>query len=282
MTTRICFVLASDGRGGARTSEATAEVIERLRARGAIVDLLLPDDGPVDIAELRPAHDLYVLKSRTPVALAVAAVLDARGARAINSYRASAIARDKIASTPILAAAGVRVPASFATGEPARLAATAPGAALWLKPYRGSRGAGVTRLPLARALDSVAAPRDVDGLPLPAFAQVDVATTGADLKVYAVGERLWGVSRVYPARTPAEKVGIPAILTGSVRDAALRCGRALGLELYGVDVVGTDDDRAIVDVNAYPGYKGAGGAAAAIADHLLARARGRLVAGALG
>lgn len=281
MTTRICFVLPSAGRGAARHSDATAEVIERLRARGAIVDVLLPDDGPIDIAELRPAHDLYVLKSRTPVALAVAAVLDARGARAVNPYRASAIARDKIASTAILAAAGIKVPASFATGEPARLVAAAPSTALWLKPYRGSRGAGVTRLPLAQAR-SLPAPRDVDGLPLPAFAQVDVPTTGADLKVYVVGERLWGVSRVFPARTPAEKAGIPAIVSGSVRDAALRCGQVLGLELYGVDVVGAGADRAIVDVNAYPGYKGAAGAAAAIADHLLARARGRLVAGALG
>lgn len=273
MSRRICFVLSAEQTGAQRTSDVTAEVMARLRERGAVVDIFLPDAARVDIESLRPAHDLYVLKSRTPIALAVAGVLEARGAIVVNSHRSSATARDKLASTALLAAADVPVPPSFATGEPWRIAAIAGSGSVWLKPYRGSRGVGVTRVSAAD-LEALPRPCDAAGLPLPAFAQADVPSTGRDLKVYVVGEQVWGVSRVYPARTLTEKLGMPTNVAPRLREVALRCGRALGLEIYGVDAVGGDEDFAIVDVNAYPGFKGANGAATAIADHLLARAAG--------
>jgi glutathione synthase/RimK-type ligase-like ATP-grasp enzyme len=60
----------------------------------------------------------------------------------------------------------------------------------------------------------------------------------------------------------------------AVREATLACGAALGLELYGVDVMRAGDQFWVVDVNAFPSYKGIEEAPRRIADHLLRRARG--------
>ena len=61
-------------------------------------------------------------------------------------------------------------------------------------------------------------------------------------------------------------------LRPAVRDAALACGRALGLELYGVDFLEAGDKFFAVDVNALPGYKGAPEAPRALVDYLYRRA----------
>ena len=68
--------------------------------------------------------------------------------------------------------------------------------------------------------------------------------------------------------------GRPVPVTPEVRDIALRCGQAMGLSLYGLDVIESPDGPFVVDVNYFPGYKGVPGGAAAIAEHIDARARG--------
>jgi ribosomal protein S6--L-glutamate ligase len=59
-----------------------------------------------------------------------------------------------------------------------------------------------------------------------------------------------------------------------VRDAALKTGRALGLGLYGLDVIESSDGPYVVDVNYFPGYKGVPDAGALIADYIDDYARG--------
>src|SRR5207245_1170397 len=48
----------------------------------------------------------------------------------------------------------------------------------------------------------------------------------------------------------------------------LRCGRAFGLGLYSMDVIGTPDGPKVVDVNDFPGYKAVPDAAVAVADYI--------------
>ncbi|MDQ4069776.1 MAG: hypothetical protein M3203_09965, partial [Actinomycetota bacterium] len=57
------------------------------------------------------------------------------------------------------------------------------------------------------------------------------------------------------------------------RRAAVAAGAALGLEIFGVDLVVGGDGPVVVDVNGFPGFKGVPPAAAWIADHLRAVAR---------
>jgi ribosomal protein S6--L-glutamate ligase len=255
-------------------SAVTAEVVARLREdRGAAVDLLEPGQRPVELSDIRPEYDLYVLKAKTTLTLAIAGAVAAAGAAVVNSFEACVLTRDKIASTAVLAAAGVPVPRSWTTGRPELLRSLLTDRPLWLKPQRGSQGAGVQRLASSRDLEGVGALTcDAHGLPLPLFAQREVPSGGRDLKVYVVGDQMWAISRPFPARTLEEKLGTPARIPPVVRDAALLAGRALGLELFGVDFLIAGDEFFAVDVNALPGYKGVPEAPAAIADYLYERA----------
>ena len=67
--------------------------------------------------------------------------------------------------------------------------------------------------------------------------------------------------------------GRPVAVDPEVRAVALRVGRALGLELFGLDVIESPGGPVVVDVNYFPGYKGVPDAGALIGEHLAARAR---------
>jgi ribosomal protein S6--L-glutamate ligase len=272
---RIAFLIQRSAAsiGPAGISPLTAEIVTRLRDCGARVDLIAPEDGPWDVAALRPQHDLYVLKAKTPLTLSLAGALALGGAAVVNTVEACTLARDKIAATAVLAGCGVPVPPSWATGRASRLLPLLEEGPVWLKPHRGSQGAGVRRVDNPAGLDLPDVQTDPFGLPWPLFAQREVPSSGYDLKVYVVGPRLWAITRRFPARSIQDKIGTPAVLAPEVRRAALACGRALGLELYGVDVLVAGDRFVVVDVNAFPGYKGVEEAPQQLAAYLHARAR---------
>jgi glutathione synthase/RimK-type ligase-like ATP-grasp enzyme len=71
----------------------------------------------------------------------------------------------------------------------------------------------------------------------------------------------------------AEMVEIDAEL----RDIALTCGRACGLELWGVDVAMTKDGPYVIEVNDFPTYSGIPEAGALIAQHTLTRIQSDIV-----
>lgn len=272
---RIAILLQGRKQGdhAPHTSAVTEAIIEELRGRGALVDLLVPEARVWDLSDIRPEYDLYVLKSKTPLTMSLAGALTMSGAVIVNSYRSTILTKDKVASTAVLAAAGVPVPPSWTTGRPELLCPLLDSGALWIKPPGGSRGRGVHRVHIPDELSAADAPEDKWGLPLPLFAQRDVGTSGRDLKVYVVGDAMWAITRPWPAVTMEDKLGRPADIPPRVRDIALTCGRALGLELYGVDFLLSGDQSWVVDVNALPGFKGPVEAPAAIADYLYERTR---------
>ena len=256
-----------------RVSPVMGGVLKGLGERGAKTDLIVPEECSWNLSELRPAHDLYVLKSETSLALSLAGALTVAGGEVVNSFRAVNLARDKIAATAVLAGSGVPVPPSYATGEAALLLPQLDEGPLWVKPQRGTKGAGIQRLAFRKELDPHRECRDAFGLPLPFFAQQELPSNGKDLKVYVVGEDVWAIERRFPAVTESEKTGSPVELPRNIREAAVLCGRALGLELYGVDfLVATGDRFAAIDVNAFPGYKGVAEAPAALAAYIHRRA----------
>lgn len=252
-----------------------ADVIADLKGKGVRADLVLLEEERFDLSDLKPAYDLYVLRSKTPLTLSFAGALTIAGAEVANTVRACSLVRDKIASLPLLAASGAPVPPSWATGGIDLLRPLFEEGSLWLKPPGGSRGRGVRRLTRASDLDGLEESKDPYGLPLPLFAQREVSSDGLDYKVYVVGETLWAIARPYPARTLEEKRGRPISPSPEVRKAALACGRALGLEFYGVDFLVDRDRFHVVDINAFPGYKGVAEAPSYLAVYLYERARSR-------
>ena len=83
-----------------------------------------------------------------------------------------------------------------------------------------------------------------------------------------------GVQRTWPA--PADRAGTPFTPGPALRDLARRAAAALGLVVGGVDVLMTPAGPVVVDVNAFPGFKGVPGAARCLADFLLDRATSSL------
>jgi ribosomal protein S6--L-glutamate ligase len=268
------FLRAKPGSVEAQVSSTTEEIVRRLREGGAEVDLIVAEARAWDLAKTRPEHDLYVLKSKTRMTLRVAGALAAGGARLVNSYESSRLAKDKVLHTALLANAGVPLPRSWAVASRAgleELLERRKCAAFLAKPPSGSMAKGICRLVGVDDLAGAEARELIAALDeqRPVLVMEEVPSDGLDLKLYVVGDWIAAIRRPFPARTDAEKRGEPAEVPAPIRDAALACGRALGLELYGVDVL-TDDGRfRVVDVNAFPSYKGIEGGPRRVAEHLL-------------
>lgn len=251
-----------------RPSPISGEMISLLRKWGSEVDLLLPDEQPVRLDSLTARHDLYVLKSGTAAALSLAGALHSQGARILNPYPVAMACRDKVVATRILQAAGLPVPATWASARPAELAPLLADGPLVIKPSDGSEGRGVT---------VVTDPCDLPGDPVigpPLLAQRYHRPDGRDRKLYCIGGNVFGVLRPWPVRSYEDKLGQPLVVSAQLRDLVLETGRAFGIDLFGVDVVVSAGTPYVVDVSAFPGFKGVPDAALRLADHLYAVGRG--------
>ena len=105
------------------------------------------------------------------------------------------------------------------------------------------------------------------------FAQRYHKPDGCDRKIYCIGGQFFGVMRVWPARTYEEKLGEPFSLTPELCEIASRCGSAFGIELYGLDVILCDGRPFVVDMSAFPGFKGVPEADLRLADYIYATAQ---------
>jgi ribosomal protein S6--L-glutamate ligase len=244
-----------------RLNPIMAEAFELLEARQIRVSVRFPEDELLRLNDLGPEADVYVLKSDTELALSLALSFERLGARVLNRASASLLAKDKILAATTLARAGLPAPRSMAAAQPAQLASQLA-EPLILKPHRGYHGAGVA---------VATAPADLpgaEGYPEVVFAQEYLAHARLDLKVFVIGDEVFGVRKAF-AGDSFLRAGEPTPLTPEVEDIARRCGEAFGLELYGLDIA-EDPARGpcIIDVNYFPGYRGVPHAARKIADHI--------------
>ncbi len=247
-------------------SPVLTEVFSALRRRGCEVETGIAEEMVVRPDELAPTHDLYVLKSHTELALSIAGVLHSQGARLLNAYSSCRATQDKIVASRRLRAAGVPAPRCWVTGDLALMRSVAAERTLIVKPYLGHRGHGIR---IARD------PDDLDFTPeRPVLIQEYVQGSGEDLKVYVVGEEVFAVRKPFSA-TSFTQPGRPCPVTPEVRDIALRCGKAFGLGLYGLDLIEGPDGPVVVDLNYFPGYKGVPNVAPLIAEYIEGCARGR-------
>src|SRR5438874_12263135 len=89
------------------------EVVRALGECGALVDVIHPVDGMVDLSDVRVEHDLYILRHTSGLSLSLAGALHQLGALIVNPYPVSAALKDKIVASRMLQAAGVPVPATY-------------------------------------------------------------------------------------------------------------------------------------------------------------------------
>ena len=251
----------------------------RLEAAGAFVEPVHAEHGFYRVDE-PPPWDLVVLQSESAAALHLAAAAEAWGVPSVNGSEATRLARDRLASAAILRGAGLPVPPAYLAwlgqtgpvaddGGQTSYAGEGSGAVgltkrlevgpVIVKSARGFRGSGLwaveagglreltARLPGGQYLVMEKVPRE-----------------GDDLKVYVAGEWTAAIERPFPAESFREKLGRPADIPEDVADASREAGRLLGLACYGCDFVRGPEGWALVDVNAFPGYKGVEGAPEAL------------------
>jgi ribosomal protein S6--L-glutamate ligase len=240
-----------------------AKTVEYLSAQGAVVDLIHPEEQTINLASLRIEHDLYVLKSGTEATLSMAGALHMIGAATLNPYLTALMLRNKIIVTRALQEAGIPTPETFVTPHPKDLAPFLEDGLLIIKPYRGSRGEGIRIVHNADELDQI----HVDG-PVMAQRYHKPDPDEADRKIYRIGDQIFGVKRIWPLRTYEDKFGEPFTVWPELRQIALRCGDVFGLDLYGLDVVISQGQPYVVDINKFGSFVGVPNGPSLLANYL--------------
>lgn len=236
-----------------------AEVIENLRADGFEVETGIAETFAVRPETLRVDADLYVLKSHSAMWLNLAAVLDAQNARILNSYSSCVATLNKIRTAARLHAAEIPIPRSWVTGDLARLSEVA--VPLLIKPNIGRSGFGIQ---LVRDRSELATTKVADGM----LVQELIDPVADELKLYVVGEQVFGVRKDRDSG-----VREPVAVERSLEDIARRCGRALGLDIFGIDVMFPPTGPVVVDVNYFPSFKGVPAAPRALSEFIRSYAR---------
>jgi ribosomal protein S6--L-glutamate ligase len=245
------------------------EAAELLRTRGVAVEDIYPEDSSLDVARVEADCDLYLLKSGTETALGLAGVLHAAGAKIINPYPTVVAMRDKIVSTKMLQRGGVPLPETWFASKPEQLTRLLEAGPIVVKPFwAASQGRGVQ---IVKTEDELSTVITEDGV---VFAQRYYQPDGRDHKLYVIGDRVFGVRRVWPPKTLEDKLGEPFEVPDEMREVALGCGRAFGVGLYGVDLITSGGKPYVVDINTFPGFKGVPNAAGLLAEQILNSASG--------
>jgi ribosomal protein S6--L-glutamate ligase len=211
---------------------------------------------------LQEPPDVVLLKSRTPQARQVAQTAERAGSLVVNPPAATTAALDRVATADALDRADVPAPRTWPFATLRELAAD--GAALPWPLVVKSRTS--SRRDLVRLVNSRA--ELVELLPEwgeePVVAQEYAANDGFDIKVWVIGTDL-SAARRRSALESTDKTSdefldpadLPEAWTRAARDA----GAALGLQLYGVDLLITGDRPVVVDINPFPGFRSAHGPA---------------------
>jgi len=245
------------------------ETYDILRHKGYEVGESIAEEIVTKSDEIEVANDLYILKSHTELSLSLAGVLYTRGARLLNPYPSCALTQNKIIVSRLLREAGVPAPQSWVTADFSLLQDLASQTQLIIKPYMGHRGAGIIK---------VESPADLEKVPkveFPMIVQEFKPGSGEDLKIYVVGDQVFGVQKPF-SETSFAVPGRPVPLSDEIVELSRKVGKACGLGLYGLDIIESPDGPFVVDVNYFPGYKGVPNAAPMIAEYIDDYAQGNI------
>jgi ribosomal protein S6--L-glutamate ligase len=207
---------------------------------------------------LQEPADVVLLKSRSPEARRVAQTAERAGSLVVNPPAATTAALDRAVTAESLDRAGVPAPRSWSV--PALRDLAADGAALsWplVVKSRTSSRRDLVRLVTSRTELAELLPEWGEE---PVVAQEFAANDGFDIKMWVIGADL-SAARRRSALESTDKgsdelldpADLPADWTRAARDA----GTALDLQLYGVDLLITGGRPVVVDVNPFPGFRGA-------------------------
>jgi ribosomal protein S6--L-glutamate ligase len=212
--------------------------------------------------EALPLADLYLLKSHALEALELAQYLEQQGARVVNSYAASEACRDRALTALRLREA--KLPGLRTLSLPALKYLTFPpgcSLSLMVKSRFSYRGDLVMRLQTPQDLESLLDRWSLE----PVVVQDFVDNDGWDIKLWVIDQQVFAAKRRTPLEEDASKKDYPIEeIPEEWLKLAREVGRAFGLQLYGLDLVVTEKGPFIIDVNAFPGFRGVPGTVEAL------------------
>jgi ribosomal protein S6--L-glutamate ligase len=227
---------------------------------------------------LQEPPDVVLLKSRSPKARRVARTAERAGSLVVNSPAATTAALDRATTAEALDRASVPAPRSWSVATMRQLAYGEPLPWPLVIKSRTSSRRDFVRLVSSRAELVELLPEWGDE---PVVAQEFAANDGFDIKVWVIGADL-SAARRRSALESTDKssdefldpADLPEHWTRTARDA----GAALGLQLYGVDLLISGGRPVVVDVNPFPGFRGARAPAASLIRFLSTLSTVRMVA----
>jgi ribosomal protein S6--L-glutamate ligase len=228
----------------------------------------LTDDEAIAEEERYPSADLYLLKSHAPQALAVAHVLEQKGALVVNCWAASVACQDRVLMAQRMHEAKLPWPftRSFSTLGSLladhEMLASLPFPQI-IKSYNSHRGDLVEKVDSINQLEALASEWSQEPIVLQAFAAGD----GWDIKMWVIDRQIFAARRRTPLEPNASKEDYPISpeeLPAEWAHIAKEIGRVFNMRLYGIDLLMTDHGPIIVDVNGFPGFRGVPGADSAL------------------
>lgn len=228
----------------------------------------LPSAQAIAQEEMHSQADLYLLKSHAPQALDVAHHLEQRGAFVVNSWTASVTCQDRVLMAQCMHNADLSWPHTwnFATLEDVlgrdEVLSTLP-FPLMIKSRYSQRRDLVAKVHTVEALQALAPQWSQE----PVLLQEFVAGDGWDIKVWVIDQQIFASRRRTPLEPHTLKEDYPLSaeeLPNEWVQVTLKIGRVFNLRLYGVDLLMTERGLIIVDVNAFPGFRGVRSASSAL------------------
>ncbi|HEX4203613.1 MAG TPA: hypothetical protein VHZ51_05340 [Ktedonobacteraceae bacterium] len=212
--------------------------------------------------------DLYLLKSHSSQALDLAQYLEQDGRQVVNSWSSSLACQDRLRTTELMRAVNLPWPPTwhFFTLTEALKASSMLCILPWpliIKSRYNYRGDLVVRIDCISQLQALA----VNWSQEPVVFQECIANNGWDIKLWVIDEQIFAAYRRTPLEANACRQDFPVVadeLPLEWKHLALAVGRAFKMSLYGVDLIITQRRPVIVDVNAFPGFRGAPGAGKAL------------------
>jgi ribosomal protein S6--L-glutamate ligase len=231
---------------------------------------------------LQEPPDVVLLKSRTLEARRVARTAERTGSLVVNPPSATGAALDRAATGEALDRAGVPAPRSWSVPALRDLAADRAENTVALPWPLVVKSRTSSRRDLVRLVTSRT--ELVELLPEwgdePVVVQEFAANDGFDIKVWVIGADLSAARRrsaLESVDKSSDELLDPADLPEDWIRAARDAGAALGLQLYGVDLLITEGRPVVVDINPFPGFRGAHGPAESLLRFLSTVATTRMV-----
>jgi ribosomal protein S6--L-glutamate ligase len=210
--------------------------------------------------------DLYLLKARTPRALALACSLERRGAVVVNSAAATRLCQDRTRMAELAHRSGLPFAPTRTVSALRQLTAERLSRPVVVKSRHSRRGDLVARVETADQLGALNAAWGAE----PVVVQPFTVNDGWDHKIWVVSGQLFVSLRRSELADVERGPNLP-LSPGDLPDGwcglARQVGSVFRLDVYGLDIIDAGDGAPlIVDINAFPGMRGQAGAPRALAE----------------